>query len=59
MLGILMERRIEIAKILQSLAISNVTRTAYSVQTAAPPGSGKSALLQELVSIFLGGPGKR
>ena len=52
-MGKLLGRETEIINILKALSITRATRKSYSVQTAAPPGAGKSALLQHLVKIFL------
>ena len=51
--GKLLARDSEIKNVFIALSKTRATRKAYSIQTAAPPGAGKSALLQELAKIFL------
>ena len=52
--GKLLGRTVEVNKILNNLTLSSKQSTSI-IQTAAPSGSGKSALLQELVRIFING----
>ena len=51
--GELLSRESEIRNVFTALSRTRVTRKAYGIRTVAPPGAGKSALLQELVKIFL------
>lgn len=55
--GKLLGRKSEIQHMLAALSRKNIDNKPQAVQTAAPSGSGKSALLQELVRIFSSGGG--
>ena len=53
--GKLLGRKSEIQHMFAALSRKIIDHKPQAVQTAAPSGSGKSALLQELVTIFLSG----